>query len=282
MGSWATVLESWDFEPSIIIGCAGLLLAELAALRWQLTRVSVAFVAGVLVLAVALMSPLDALGDYLFSAHMVQHLLLILIVAPLLIIGLPVDPMRRFLRFPWAARLERFLSWPLVAWIVGIGTLAVWHLPSLYNAALANENVHIVQHLSFLVSATIFWWPIFAQLPECRADLAVALVYLLMAAFANVLIGAVLMVVPPAFYPVYLHSGDPLHILDSLNVVWPLSPAEDKRVGAMAMIISGGIAFMWGTVYMLWLHRNDAPPTSRSAEFKDGASTGGGRQRTGQ
>jgi cytochrome c oxidase assembly factor CtaG len=261
MSNWAPILHIWDLEPSIIIGCAGLLLADLAALRWRLSRMRAAFTVGVLILAATLMSPLDALGDYLFSAHMFQHLLLILIVPPLLIIGLPVEPMRRFLRFAWAARLERFLSWPLVAWLIGIGTLAAWHLPGLYNAALASESVHVVEHLAFLVSATIFWWPVFAPLPECRMDLTAALVYLLTATFANGLIGALLMAVPPALYPAYLHPEDPLHILDSLMAVWPLTAAEDKRVGAVSMIIGGGIAFMYGAVYMLWLHRDDVPST---------------------
>jgi cytochrome c oxidase assembly factor CtaG len=262
VNSWAGILRSWDLEPSIVIGCVGLLLGEVAALRWRMSRISAPFVAGVMILAATLMSPLDALGDYLFSAHMVQHLLLTLVVAPLLIIGLPVDPMRRFLRLPWAARVERFLRRPPVAWLIGIGTLVAWHLPVLYNAALASEGVHIVQHLTFLVSATIFWWPIFAPLAECRVDLAAALFYLLAAAFANGLIGAMLMVVPPTFYPAYLHPADPLHILGFLNGVWPVSAVEDKRIGAMIMIVVGGIAFMYGAVYMLWLHRDDDPMTS--------------------
>lgn len=260
MGNWATIVHIWDFEPSIIIGCVGLLLADLTASRGRPARISFVFAAGVLVLAVTLMSPLDALGDYLFSAHMFQHLLLVLIVPPMLIIGLPADPVRRFLRLPWVAHLERFLSWPLVAWLIGIGTLAAWHLPGPYNAALASESVHVVEHLAFLVSATIFWWPVFAPLPECRMDLTAALVYLLTAAFANGLIGAVLMAVPPTLYPAYLHPEDPLHISESLIVVWPLSAAEDKRVGALFMIIGGAIAFMYAAVYMLWLHR-DAPST---------------------
>lgn len=262
MGNGTAVFAAWDFQPSIVIGCVGLLLSELAVLRWRPSRVNVSFVAGVLILAVTLMSPLDPLGDLLFSAHMLQHLLLVLIVPPLLIIGLPVEPVRRFLRFPVAARLERFLGHPLVSWLIGVGVLATWHVPSLYNAALASESVHIVEHLTFLISATIFWWPIFSPLPECRVDLTVALLYFLTAAFANGLIGAVLMVMPPAAYPAYLHPEDPLHLLASVRAIWRVSPAEDKRIGALAMIIGGGVAFMYGAVYMLWLHRNDAPSTT--------------------
>jgi cytochrome c oxidase assembly factor CtaG len=259
----AAILSAWDFEPSIIVGCAALLLADLAAVHGRVSRISGWFVAGVLILGVTLMSPLDMLADdYLFSAHMIQHLLLILVVPPFLLLGLPEGPMRRLLRVPWPARLEPILGWPPLAWLVGIVTLACWHLPVLYNAALANENIHILQHLSFLVSATIFWWPVFAPVQECRAKVAPVLTYILTGVFANGVIGTILLAIPVGLYPTYVSPEDPLHILPLIRNTWGLTATEDQRVGAVIMIIGGSVAFMYAAFCTLWLHRDETLLTS--------------------
>lgn len=264
MSGWASLLRAWDFEPSIVIGCVGLLLADLAALRWRPSRVRASFVIGVLVLAFALMSPLDALSDdYLFSAHMLQHLLLIVIASPFLLAGLPVDPLRRLLRVPWIARVERILGWPPVAWLLGIGTLVAWHVPALYNAALASEDLHIVEHLCFLVSATIFWWPLLAPLPESRTRLGPALAYLVSGGFANALVGLILFAIPVGLYPAYIHPEDPLHVLEMIRGAWGLSAAEDQQFGGVLMVLGGSMAFGYAAFYMLWLHRDDGPSTRR-------------------
>ncbi len=288
MGGWSSVISAWDIEPSIVLGCAGLLLADAAVSGWRVSRVSGWFVLAVLVLAVALMSPLDALSDgYLFSAHMLQHLLLIVVVSPLLLIGLPEAPLRRFLHLRWPARLERILGWAPLAWSLGIVTFACWHVPVLYNAALADENVHILEHLSFLVSAAIFWWPILAPIPECRTSLVPALLYLLAGTFANGLIGLVLLVLPVGFYPAYLHPDDPLHILPLIRGTWGFTPAEDQQFGAVLMIIGGATAFMWATAYMLFLHRNDEPAAPAAPQkqpaanvFSPASSDGSGQSPT--
>ena len=95
----------------------------------------------------ALISPLDPLADeYLFSAHMLQHLILELVVPPMLLLGITPRFARAVIDRPALARLDRVLGNPLVAWMLGIATLAVWHLPRLFDAALGNEYIHIVEH----------------------------------------------------------------------------------------------------------------------------------------
>lgn len=258
MGGGSAILSAWDFAPSIIIGCAGLLLLDLALVRWRISRMSGWYVAGVAALAFALMSPLDELGDeYLFSAHMVQHLFLVLIVPPLLLGGFPETVMRQLLRVPWIASVERTIGAPLVAWLAGIVTLACWHLPVLYNATMTNKGIHIFEHLSFLVTATIFWWPIFAPVQEYRVGLATAFTYLVTGTFANGVIGAVLLALPAGLYPAYLHPADPMHILHFIRDTWGLSPAGDQHLGAVIMIIGGSVAFMYAAFSSIWLHRDE-------------------------
>jgi cytochrome c oxidase assembly factor CtaG len=161
------LMTAWNWYPSVVVGCIGLLAVYLAAARPLSAAHTSCYAAGVLVILLALVSPIDPLSDnYLFSVHMIQHLLLDLIAPPLLLLGIPASLARRLLAHPRIARLERGLSRPAVAWTLGIGTLWVWHLPVLYNAALANENIHIAEHLCFMVTGTIFFWPVLCPLPE--------------------------------------------------------------------------------------------------------------------
>src|SRR5215470_7578916 len=130
------ILRAWDPDLSVLIGCAALLAAYWLANRTDLSRAKW-FVAGVAVMLFALISPLDTLGDeYLFSAHMMQHLLLELAVPPLLLLGISPRAARAVVdRHPFG-RIERVLRNPLVAWLLACATLAVWHVPRLFDAAL--------------------------------------------------------------------------------------------------------------------------------------------------
>jgi hypothetical protein len=126
-----------------------------------------AFGGGLLTLFLALNGPLHDLSDVsLFSAHMVQHLLLIFVVAPLLIIGTPGAMLRPALAWPIVGPAARWLTRPAVCFVTFNVVLAGWHLPPLYNLAMAVHPVHIVEHLMFLAVAVMMWWPILSPLPE--------------------------------------------------------------------------------------------------------------------
>jgi len=165
------LLTAWDWEPTVLIGCAALLVGYWVEARPVTARVAL-FVTAVVVMLLALLSPIDTLGDgYLFSAHMLQHLLLVLVVPPLLLLGIPPQVFERLLRWTPADKIERVLGRPLLAWSLGVGVLWVWHAPALYDLALRYQGVHVLQHLCFLVAATIFWWPVIAPSPSgasCR------------------------------------------------------------------------------------------------------------------
>src|SRR5919202_999215 len=198
--------STWDWEPTVLAGCAALAAGYVVVARPRGIR-AVSFMAGVLTLLLALISPLDALGDtYLFSAHMLQHFLLILVVPPLLLLGIPPRMAERALRWEPASWAEWVFGQPVLAWLLGIGSLWVWHAPALYDAALANEGLHVVQHLCFLVTSTIFWWVVIAPVPErWRLNLLASAAYLLLASLVSSLLGVILTFAPPGLYPPYLH-----------------------------------------------------------------------------
>jgi cytochrome c oxidase assembly factor CtaG len=263
----AAMLGAWDFDLSVLIGCAALLLAYWLAHRDGLGRAGW-FAAGVGVMLFALTSPLDVIGDeYLFSAHMIQHLLLVLAVPPLLLLGISPEFARRVTGYGPFAAIEHVLGNPVVAWSAGIGMLTVWHIPALFDAALNNEYVHILEHLCFMITGTIFWWPILAPLPQCRLAPLWTQLYLLGGAMANSLLGIWLTFAPAAMYTPYLHPDDSLHVLKLLRSTWGFTPAADQQTGGLLMWVGGGLVFVavMMVTFLRWFGSEEAGVSSAPA-----------------
>jgi cytochrome c oxidase assembly factor CtaG len=165
-------------------------------------------------------------------------------VPPLLLLGITPHFARAVIGCRPLGRIERVLGNLLIAWTLGVATLALWHLPWLFDAALGNEYVHIAEHLCFMVTATIFWWPVLAPLPQCRISPLGAQVYLLGGAMANSLLGIWLTFARPGLYAPYLHPADSLHVTALLRTGWGLTPALDQQVGGLLMWVGGGFVFL--------------------------------------
>jgi len=249
--AWEFLLGEWHLEPSIIAGCAALLAAYWLTHRGNLAS-SAWFGAGVGAIALALLSPLDPLADeYLFSAHMVQHMLLVLIAPPLLLLGLTANDLRRILRVPVLAEIETGLGNPIVAWTIGTATLYIWHVPALYDAALRQEWLHIFEHVSFLVTGTIFWWPVVARLSPPRVDGLAALLYLAAGALAGSLLGIVLTFARPGIYTAYLEPPDTHGILALIQSTWGITSAVDQQLGGLLMWTAGAPVFLLAMLAVL-------------------------------
>jgi cytochrome c oxidase assembly factor CtaG len=262
--SAAALIGGWSWEPSVVAGL-GLLISAyvVTALRGgsrQRPRVAqvCAFLGSLAVVVLALLSPLDRLADrYLFSAHMVQHLLLIMAVPPLFLTGLPRQWLHGLTRPP-LARVERLASHPLVALGAFSACFGLWHVPNLYEAALREERVHVLEHLSFLFTATLFWWPVIhAPLASAGLGYLGRMVYLFVASVPNSAVGALLALAPDPLYATYAtppDPGDPVRVLlrDGLG----LSPLADQQLGGLLMWIPGGLLYLlaiW-VLGLRWIH----------------------------
>jgi cytochrome c oxidase assembly factor CtaG len=244
MTSGQLFAKAWDFEPTVIFGSAALFFAYLWVVRFRMNRKTALFGSGVLLMLLTLIGPLDFLGDdYLFSAHMMEHILLYLAVPPLLLLGLPPAPVRSLLSIEVAAKAERLLRRPTIAWLVAVGTMWLWHLPVLYNAALNHEGIHTVEHLSILLTGTIFFWPIFTPLQSHRLSPVIAAVYIFSAMSANMILGILLTYSPPGYYTAYMRSSDDTGLLRFIRTVWKLDPQSDLNLGGMFMWIIGGLLY---------------------------------------
>jgi putative membrane protein len=205
-----------------------------------------AFGAGWLALAAALVSPLDALGGRLFSAHMVQHELLMVVAAPLLVIGRPLaawtwalSPARR----PAVGRWFQSRGWtglwgaltdPLVAWAMHALALWAWHIPAAFDAALLHEGWHILQHASFLGTALFFWWAVLGHDPRGRYGPGHSAAYLFTTMLHTAALGALLSLAPTPWYTPYIPGTAALGF----------DPVEDQQLGGLVMWVPAGLAYV--------------------------------------
>lgn len=253
-------ISGWEWHPSVIAGCLLLLAGYGGALRFRLDRHALFFGAGVATIFFALVSPLDPLSDnYLFSAHMVQHILLNMVAPPLLVLGLPTSLIRRFLSLPLMATAERILGQPVVAWCAGSITLWVWHLPSWYNATLENEAIHIFEHLTLMVTGTMMWWPVFTRLEERRLSTVRSIVYLLLASVPNGLLGIFFTFAHTPYYSGYAHPEDELGALSLIRDTWKLDQVSDQQLGGAIMWVVGSAIYLWAilVVVVRWFRESE-------------------------
>ena len=176
----------------------------------------------------------DLSDSYLFTAHMAQHLLLAMGVAPLMIMGTPGWMIRPVMRVPAAAAFGRWVSNPIVSFGIFNVVLIGWHLPPLYNAAMAHHNLHIAQHLLLLVASVIMWWPVLSPLPELpRLAYPGQMLYLFLMTIPMSLISVSIAYAGSILYPIYA----------SAPRIVRLSPMEDQMLGGLTMWIPGGLYF---------------------------------------
>ncbi len=265
---------AWSHDPSIWGGCIVLLVAYAVWLRRQLTLRAAFWVAGVALLWLALESPIDRLGElYLFSVHMVQHMLLIQIIPPLLLWALPPDATRKLLRIPLVDRMERAIGRPRVTLPLKVLALWAWHLPSLYDLALRNENVHALEHLIFLVTATMFWWSVLTPLKERRLTPPRAMVHVFGAMVGISILGMVITLAPTPLYPFYQHPPDPYGALNLIRNGWGIGVLADQQLGGVIMWIAGGIYYILFILveFGLWFSEPDEDELAVPALAADGA-----------
>src|SRR5438034_401866 len=196
------------------------------------------------VMFLALNGPLHNLSDsYLFSAHMVQHLVLTSVFPPLLLYGTPAWVVRPLLGPPAVFRVARWATRPLIAGVIFSAPITLWHFPRFYEAALEHHALHIVQHLVFLATAVIMWWPVLSPVPELpRASYLAQLLYLFALGLPMSLAGALITLADRVLYPFYVAAPR----------VWEgLAPLADQQLGGLLMWVVGTI-YLWGAASVVW------------------------------
>jgi putative membrane protein len=217
------------------------------------------FATGWLVLTLALVSPLHPLGEVLFSAHMVQHELMMVVAAPLLVLGRPLVPFvwavpqswRKsagdLTRRPWLRRCWATVTRPSMAWALHAAAIWAWHAPALYDATLDNAFIHTLQHVSFLFTALLFWWSV---LRGARVSRGVAVASVFTTMLHTSALGVILAFTNSMWYPAYAAT----------TAVWGMTPIEDQQLGGLVMWIPGGVSYLIATLFLVagWMKESES------------------------
>jgi putative membrane protein len=229
-------VTSFTVHPSTVVGIIGLAaLYEWGQRRTHRSGRAALFYAGLATMFFALNGWLHDLSDsYLFSAHMVQHLMLALVVAPLLIMGLTAEMLRPVIAVRGIGPVARWITSPIRTFAIFNVVVAAWHLPPLYNFALAHHPVHIVQHLMFLAASVLMWWPVLSPVPELpRLSYPGQMLYLFLMSIPMAIISVYIAYADGILYPMYA----------SAPRVWAITPMNDQLIGGLIMWIPGGLYF---------------------------------------
>jgi cytochrome c oxidase assembly factor CtaG len=225
------------------------------------------FLGGLALLFVALASPLDAFSSLLLSAHMVQHLLLMMVVPPLLLLGQPMLPILRglprnftkeglgpFLRWPALQKLGSFLVAPAFGWLAYNISAVAWHVPRLYEIALHSPALHNVEHATFFWTAMLFWWPVIQPWPS-RARWArwFVIPYLLTADVINTAISGTFVFADKVLYPTY-----------AMSPLGGISPQYDQSAAGVIMWVPGSLFYLVPAVVIAMQLLNGTRPLARA------------------
>lgn len=271
----------WTSDPLIIISLVVITAAYAWGVRgvWReagigrgVTRAQVGlFAVAIGVMVLALLSPIDAMSDQLNAAHMVQHMLLMMVAAPLMVMALPMvvglRALPRRLRHRlgrWRGQVQRtvgpspwYLLWqPLLMWGLFACVLWVWHLPKFYEAALHHERIHDLQHVMLFVAACLFWRVLLDPVNRLRMGMGVGVLYLFTTSLHAALLGVFMALAPGVWYETY----------EGRTEVWGLAAIEDQQLAGLIMWMPGCAvyAIIAALLAWVWLTR-DERMASRSA-----------------
>jgi len=262
---------AWSWNPPVLVLLLSAGLVYGAALRYLRQRERplppawqpIAFYAGLASAALALMGPLDLYNDELLTMHMLQHLVLIQVTAPLILLGRPVQlvlrglpperlgaVLRVALRPQWVRTALTVLTAPLTVTLLANAALVFWHFPRFYEAALYSTAVHDLEHVSFFVTALLFWWPIIDPVPrhhKLPALWAIAAIFATLV--VSMSIGAIITLADRVIYPFY--AGVPMP--------WDMAALTDQQVAGLIMWVGGGFLYMGAILALLarWLREEE-------------------------
>jgi putative membrane protein len=271
----STVWHQWSLDPLVLGGnaVAAAVYAHGVSSLWRSGGRTVVgrgvapwqvgcFFGGLVALAVASVSPLDAMAHALLSAHMAQHFLLIMGAAPLLVLGSPGVVFASAVPAGWrraahragratlVSRPKRVLTTPVATWLIALAALWVWHLPSLYDAALEHRPVHVLEHICFLGSALLFWWTAIAPGGRRRLVRGADVLYVFTGGFQGAVLGALFVFASTSLYPFYSAAR---------TAPWGLSPLTDQQMAGAVMWVPSGLVYLAiaGLLFVRWLRAMD-------------------------
>ena len=255
--------DNWNWDPLVLVSLLALMLAygkgalNLKKKRKIILKEILFFTLSIIILFIALISPIDVWSDELQSWHMIQHMLIMMLAAPLFVLAVPlyiylwalplsirhkVKPLYRWL---YGHKTGWYFLWqPLLLWSLFAFTLWIWHLPQFYEAALRTEWLHDIQHISFFVTSCLFWRVLLDPIHRFKMGRALGIFYLFATTLHATLLGVFMTLSPKLWYKFYQEK----------TLSWNMSALEDQQLAGLIMWMPACSIYIFVTVYIfiLW------------------------------
>jgi putative membrane protein len=258
----------WQWDAVTLVCLALLSVFYLGTHHFKIDRTIKSFVAVLLVLVLCFLSPLHVLAaQYLFSAHMVVHVLLLLVVGPLLTMSFSKSWLQQH---RWPVQLSRLLQKkPFLSWMLGVGIMWFWHLPFVFNYSMATMHMdmpqnfhwlHAVENSSLIVSGMLFSWPLLTPVKQYRILPLSSVVYLFTACIGCSLLGLLITFAPSGMYQHFLSMHDPFHLNTVIVNQWHIRQSLDQQVAGLIMWVPCCVLYVVYALYLVhtWLNEKDA------------------------
>ena len=245
----SSALWFWESPVWLVAGLSlvGYSFAVRSSTRGQLAVI----LFGLLVLVMAFVSPVGVLSDgYLFSAHMVQHLALLLVVPACLLLSLPKQKAAEWFRRPRLDRVGRLLAVASIGWICGVGAMWFWHVPVLCSAATERSSLGVLRDVSLVLAGIAFWWPIYAPVDRYRLHPLSGITYLFSACLGCTLLGVYITFAPLSVCPAFASPVDRIGIVNTLYNAG-LTPEVDQHLGGLMMWVPPCILYIGSIISLL-------------------------------
>jgi putative membrane protein len=265
--TFSLIFRSWSWQPAILLSLGLVAAGYIYAIyyfrqRGMLERLHQQglirrsqpwyFGAGLATLALALLSPIDTLSNVLFLMHMTQHILLVMVAAPLILLGLPALFLRPLIQNAKVKTILAGLTHPFVAFMLYNLTLIAWHAPALYDAALQNRFIHDLEHAMFFYTAVLSWWPLLSPVRELpRLSYPAQMLYIFLIAIPGGILGAVLVFANTIVYATYATAPR----------LWGLTALADQQAAALVMMVPGKAIYLIAltVIFFIWFNQEDEP-----------------------
>lgn len=261
-----TLAELWRFDSPVWLPAAVLLLGYSVVFRRASLPRFLLLGVGLGLMVLAFISPLGALADgYLFSAHMVQHLVLLLLVPLSFMLALPPRETEQLFARPLANRVGKVMAFPVVGCLLGVGAMWFWHVPSLCSASTENAVIGAVRDTSFVAAGLAFWWPVFSPVARYRLEPLSGITYLFTSCLGCTLLGIYITFTTVSVCPAFANPQERIDVVTQLYDAG-LTPSVDQHLGGLLMWIPPCTLYVLASVALLFRWYGEPPAGSETTE----------------
>ncbi len=238
------LMANWVFNVPALVIAVLLVLFQLLTSGFRYTAKSRIFYAGVILFLLMALSPLEWLGrSYLFSAHMMQHIFYLLIIPPMLLAGTDAGFLTRTLDRGRGKAAGKILFYPMVSWILGIGSMWIWHIPVVFEAMKHSQALMILQVVSLILTGYIFIWPVYSPVNFMRLGPLESTLYLFSACVGCTVLGILITFAPAGMFTAFFGGGNPV-VREAIVQNWGFTKAADQQMAGLIMWVPACIVYV--------------------------------------